>query len=137
MDNFERKYGIKTNERVKEYHRSRKMFCIYKDKIYIAPSLLPHSHADWFENQGWIKKENDEKMQEIIRGIVDSNGNISFYIGYDFIINENVEEVFFSYLGELIKRLKLDENAEVYGGWIKEKDVPRKRYGKIKNLYTQ
>ena len=52
------------------------MFCIYQNKLFIAESNLPYSHAVWFEKEGWISKEKDELMDEIIRGIIDNSGNI-------------------------------------------------------------
>lgn len=137
MDTFEKKYGIKENQKVKAFHHSRRMFCIYQNKLYIAEENLPYSHAVWFEKEGWISKEKDELMDEIIRGIVDNNGNVYFYVGYDFEINKKIEAIFFSHLKELVEKLKLKSNAKIFGGLIKQEVgkiwPPRKEYGKIED----
>ncbi len=136
MDEFEKKYGIKNNETVKEFHRNRRMFCIYQNKLYIAEPNLPYSHAVWFERKQWISKEKDDLMDKIVRGIVDENGDIHFYIGYDFQINKKIESIFFSYLKELIEKLELNSNSQIFGGSIKQESgkwPPRKEYGKIRD----
>ncbi len=139
MDIFEKKYGVEIDENVKDFHKGRRMFCVYQNKLFIAEPNLEYSHADWFEKNGWISKEKDELMDEIIRGIVDNKGDISFYIGYDFRINKEIEIIFFSYLKELIERFKLKHNAKIFGGWIKQETGkiwrPRKEYGKIEDNY--
>ena len=137
MDEFERKYGFKEDEKVKTFHRSRRMFCIYLNKLYIAKPNLSYSHAVWFEKEGWISREKDGLMDRLIRGIVDNNGDVYFYVGYDFRINNEMESTFFSYLKELVEKLKLKSNAKIFGGLIKSEDgktwLPRKEYGEIEN----
>jgi len=48
MDFFEKRYGIKTDEKVEAFHRSRRMFCVYKNKLFVAEPNLPYPHAVWF-----------------------------------------------------------------------------------------
>lgn len=114
------------------------MFCIYKDKLFIAEPNLPYSHAIWFEKQGWISKENDDLMNKIIRGIIENNGDISFYIGYDFQINDEIESIFFNYLKELVEKLNLPPNTKLFGGWIKPETEntwnKRKEYGEVQDI---
>ena len=100
MDKFEKKYGFKEDERIIDFHKSRRMFCIYQNKLYTAEANLPYSHAVWFEKEGWISRKKDDFMDSIIRGIVDSEGNVYFYTGYDFEINEEAESIFFLHLKE-------------------------------------
>lgn len=71
MDKFEKKYGIKEDEKVKVFHRSRRMFCIYKNKLFIAKPNLPYSHAVWFSKEGWMSDEKDDLMNNIVRGTID------------------------------------------------------------------
>ncbi|HBB02826.1 MAG: hypothetical protein US89_C0007G0008 [Candidatus Peregrinibacteria bacterium GW2011_GWF2_38_29] len=92
MDAFEKKYGFKEDKKVKDFHKSRRMFCIYEGKLYIAESGLPYSHAVWFTNMGWISEKNDKLMDEIVRGIIDDKGDVYFYIGYDFKVDERLEK---------------------------------------------
>lgn len=135
MDKFEQKYGIEEDEKTKDFHRSRRMFCIYQNKLCVADKNLPYSHATWFGKKGWMSKDKDELMDKIVRGIVDTKGDIYFYIGYDFRINSNIEPIFFSHLQELVNKLKLGTNGQVFGGLIKSKSdgiwPPINKYGKI------
>ena len=76
-------------------------------------------------------------MDEIIRGIVNNKGDVYFYIGYNFQINKKIESIFFLHLEELVKKMKLKSNANIFGGLIKQKPgkmwSPRKKYGKIQD----
>lgn len=136
MDEYEKKYGFKEDEKTKAFHRSRRMFCIYQNKLFIAEPNLPYSHAVWFEKEGWISRENDELMDKIIRGIVNNNGDIYFYVGYNFDINKEIESIFFYHLKELVKKLELKSNAKIFGGLITQESgkwPPRKEYGTIED----
>jgi hypothetical protein len=133
MSNFQKKYGLKEDNRTKEFHKSRRMFCIYKEKLVIAESNLPYSHAEWFVKEGWMIEEDDSLMDEIVRGYVGKNGNIYFYTGYDFRVDDRVEKTLFSHLKELTRKLKLKkEKVKVYGGIERGKGsrrwVPKKEY---------
>jgi hypothetical protein len=136
MDEFEKKYGFKENKKTIAFHKSRRMFCIYKNQLFIAEPQLPYSHAVWFEKEGWTSKKSDA-MDYLVRGIIDNKGNIYFYIGYNFEINDVAETVFFSHLKELVKKLNLKSNMEVFGGLIKQEAgriwPPIKKYGKIES----
>ncbi|MFA5070331.1 MAG: hypothetical protein WC528_03540 [Patescibacteria group bacterium] len=137
MDTFEKKYGFKEDEKIKAFHRSRRLFAIYNDKLFVAEPALPYSHASWFEKEGWITKENDSLMNKIVRGIVDDKEDIYFYVGYDFNVNSEAESSFFPHLNELSERLKLNNEAKIFGGLIKgdpgKKWPAIKKYGRIKD----
>jgi hypothetical protein len=135
MDFFEEKYGIKADKKVKNFDKSRRMFCVYQDKLFIAKPRLPYSHAVWFEKEGWLSKEDDGLMNSIVRGIVNNKGDVYFYVGYDFQINNRIEKIFFSHLSKLVKKLGLKSDAKIFGGCIKQQLntewMPRKEYGRI------
>lgn len=137
MDEFERKYGFKEDEKTIAFHKNRRMFSIYQNKLFIAEPNLPYSHAVWFEKEGWISRKKDDLMDSILRGIVDNKGDVYFYVGYDFGINEEAESIFFSHLKELVEKLNLKSKAKIFGGLIKQEDgeiwPPRKEYGKIED----
>jgi len=105
MNSFEKKYGIKEDEAVKKFHKSRRMFCIVDSVLHIAEPNVSYSHAVWFENKGWMNAANNTFMDTVVRGIVDAKGDIYFYVGYDFHINESIEKIFFLHLKELVKQL--------------------------------
>ena len=135
---FEQRYGIKEDNAIKDFHKSRRMFCIYKDELFIAEPNLSHSHAVWFEKQGWISRDQDDLMNTMTRGYVVSNGDVYFYTGYDFRINKEVESVFFKHLDEIVKKLELKPTASIFGGLIKPEGsscewLPRKEYGFVKD----
>ncbi|MDD5589598.1 MAG: hypothetical protein PHQ47_00275 [Candidatus Portnoybacteria bacterium] len=136
MDIFEKKYGIKESKKIKDFHRGRRMFCIYDGKLHIAKSNLPYSHAVWFVKEGWMPEDDDKLMDKAARGIIDAKGDIYFYTGYDFKIDSEIDSTFFLYLNDLVRKLKLNINKEIFGGLIRkkpgEKWPPIKKYGKIK-----
>lgn len=136
MDKFEKKYGIKEDEKIKAFHRSRRMFCIYKDKLFIAKPNLPYSHAVWFSKEGWVENKKDDPMNNAVRGII-KNGDIYFYVGYDFDVSREAELIFFKHLKELVDKLKLKPNAKIFGGMIKDTSKtewdPKKEYGEVKD----
>jgi hypothetical protein len=133
MNFFEKQYGIKEDETIKKFHKSRRMFCIYKNELFIAKPNLDYSHAVWFEKEGWISKEKDILMDKIVRGIVNKEENIYFYVGYEFQVNDKAESIFFSHLEALIKKLEIKDDAEIFGGLKKEKNklIPIREYGKL------
>lgn len=139
MTSFEQKYGIKEDENIKKFHRSRRMFCIIDDVLHIAQPNLSYSHAVWFEKEGWITTENDRLMETVVRGFIDFKGDIYFFVGYDFQVNDKIEKQFFNYLSQFVSKLKLDKNVKVYGGLIKQtyggQWPGKKYYGMIKDLY--
>ena len=113
------------------------MFCIKDGKLYIAKPDLPYSHLVWFKKKAWVKEKSDPIAMKIIRGYVDSKGDVHFYRG-NFEVDEKTEREFFKFLPELVKKLKLNPEAKVFGGAIVQKTgvewPPRKKYGKIKRL---
>lgn len=133
MSTFDQKYGFKEDEQTRAFHRSRRMFCIFDGTLHIAKPDVSYSHAAWFEKEGWINKKNDTAMNEIVRGIVDAKGDVYFYVGYDFHIDLNAEEVFFENLGDLTSKLHISPDAHIYGGMIKKEPgeiwPPEKHFG--------
>ncbi len=125
------------SEKLKVFHRSRRMFCIYQDKLYIAKPNLSYSHDVWLEKEGLISKEKNELIDEIVRGFVNPNEDVYFYSGHDFKINSKIEHIFFSHLEELVGRLKLNSTANIFGGLIVGKAgeawIPKRKYGRIEN----
>ncbi|TAK97091.1 hypothetical protein EPO05_00120 [Patescibacteria group bacterium] len=121
MDEFEEKYKIREDSKTDSFHQSRRMFCVYQGKLHIAEPNLPYSHATWFAKEGWISKQSDELMEDILRGVVDDKGNIHFYVGYNFELNDYAESMFFAHLAELAEKLKLNSDARIFGGLTRSK----------------
>ncbi len=134
MGEYERKYKAKEDASTREFHKSRRMFCIKGDKLYIAKPGLPFSHAAWFEMEGWSDEHDDRFMNENVRGVVFKNGEVRFYVGYDFRVTDESEKTFFKHLPELVRRLCLNPNAKVTAGQKGKKYLPIKEYGTISSI---
>ncbi len=80
---------------------------------------------------------DDSLINEATRGMVDDKGDVYFYIGYNFDLNEKTEITFFLHLKELVDKLNLNSNSKIFGGLIKSdpntKWPPIKDFGKIKD----
>ena len=91
MNKFEKKYGIKEDEKTREFHCSRRMFCIKDNQLFIANPNVDYSHAIWFQKEGW----KEDIINNSVRGMVDNEGDIHFYFGYNFDIDNKSEKIFF------------------------------------------
>jgi hypothetical protein len=135
------KYGIKEDNAVEAYHRSRQMFVIIGGQLQVAEPGLPYSHASWFEKEGWMADGDDRLMDEAVRGIIDSQGDIYFYSGYDFRIDDDIEAVFMENLPGLVESLELKPEAKLYGGVQKgepgEVWPPIRDYGEISKILAR
>lgn len=78
------------------------MFAVKDGILYLASENVSYSHAKWFELKGWMNSNDDQIMNEIIRGFVDKDG-VYFYKGYDFKVDSKSEKEFFQHLQKLIK----------------------------------
>ena len=139
MNKYEERYGEKEDEKTREFHRSRRMFAVKDNTLYVAPKGVDYSHAIWFENIGWIKGNDDSIMKQVSRGIINSDGDIYFYIDYDFKVNEFVDNDVSIVLGDLVKELNLSASSNVFGGQYKDNDgkyKPRKIYGTVGDLLS-
>lgn len=137
MNKFQKKYGYQEDESVKSYHVLRRMWCVKDGVLFIAEPDVEYSHAQWFANLGWP----DTDMDELTRGIVDPQGDLYFYVGYEFKWTEQAEKDFFNILPELVEKLALKQNAAVYGGIIKGMPGAQwpadKKYGTIQQVISQ
>lgn len=112
------------------------MFCIKDNALHIAPKGVTYSHAVWFENEGWMTKDSCTFMDEHVRGFINKQGDVYFYLGYDFRITPEAKEIFFSFLSQLAKELGLSPTAVIYGGLVRQPEGGEwpgaVRYGTIK-----
>jgi len=121
-----------------EYHKARRMFFLIDKKLVIVESGSEKSHFEWLKGQGYSDKKAKEIIGNNLRGVLNPDGNLRFYIGEDFKINEKIEKEFFEILPELVHKLEIKMDAEIGGGTIKGNDgdfwPPRKEYGKIEDF---
>ncbi len=118
-----------------EFHRSRRMFAIINDVIYLAPINSSLSHGEWLNSEGI---EIDQDLNGITRGFASSDG--LYFCEGDFIITKRAETEIFKHLSELIEKLEIDKSLHLYGGFIKgkvgEKWLPEKDYGVLRELLS-
>jgi hypothetical protein len=118
-----------------EYHRKRRMFFVIDDNLVIAPANSKECHFDWLIEQYWPEKKATEFIKTGLRGVVDPDGNIKFFTGENWELNEEIEIKFFMILNELVKKLKINPEAKIGGGAIKQNEgtiwPARKDYGKV------
>jgi len=117
----------------KEYHRNRRMFFVIDDNLVIAPANSEKSHYEWLIEQYWSEDKAAEFIKTGLRGVINPDGNIRFYTGENWEINEEIEAKFFEIFDELVKKLKIKPEAKIGGGVIKGEIgdfwPPRKEYG--------
>jgi len=141
MDFYNKKYGIDSEEpKVKKFHSQRRMFAIKESVLHIGLENAPYTHAKWFEKLGWITPENDEPMNYLVRGFVDTVG-VYFYKDYDFDFDIESEKEVLQYLEELAERLNIDMGLHLFGGLIKgkpgDKWPGKKDYGRLGDLIKE
>jgi len=122
----------------KEYHRNRRMFFVIDDNLVIAQVNSEKSHFEWLIEQFWPEDKAIEFIETGLRGVLNPDGNIRFYTGENWEINEEIEKKFFEILPELVEKLKISPEAIVGGGVIRgevgEFWPARKEYGKVKDF---
>ena len=121
-----------------EYHKARRMFFVIDDNLIIAEANSDKSHFEWLISQFWPEDKAIEFIRTGLRGVLNPDGNIRFYTGENWDINEEIEKIFFEKLTELVKKLEIDSEAIIGGGTIKgnigEFWPARKEYGKVKDF---
>jgi hypothetical protein len=122
----------------KEYHKARRMFFLINNELIIPESGSDKSHLEWLIENGYTKDKAENIIETVLRGVVNPDGNIRFFIGKDWGINEEIEKKFFEILPKLFEIFKLNPDAIIGGGNIKGKVgdfwVARKEYGKVKDF---
>lgn len=122
----------------KEYHKNRRMFFWIDNKLVIPEAESDKSHYEWLIVNGYSQQEAENIIKTVLRGVVNPDGNIRFYIGENWDINEEIEKKFFEILPELVEKLNIDQEAIIGGGTIKGKIgdfwEARKEYGKVKEF---
>lgn len=122
----------------KEYHKARRMFFLINDKLVIPEKGSDKSHMEWLVENGHTQKEAKTIIETVMRGVVNPDGNLRFYTGEDFEINEKIEKKFFEILPKLVDIFSLNPEVIIGGGTIKGNIgdfwPPRKEYGKVEDF---
>lgn len=121
----------------KEYHKQRKMFFLIKNKIIIPEAGSDKSHKEWLELNGYSQEESEKIIENNLRGVVNPDGTLRFFVGKDRTINDRIEEKFFEILPELVKIFNL-KSETIIGGGVKEGKAGEvwpaiKEYGQVKD----
>lgn len=122
-------------DKEKEYYRQRRIFFKINENLVLGEKGFEGSHYDWLKNQGWTEQKTKEFIKNELRGTVDPDGNIKFFTGENWEINEKIEKDFFEILPELVEKLEIKNDTKVFGGAIKQEIgkiwPPRKDYGTV------
>jgi len=122
----------------REYHRNRRMFFWIDDKLVIPEKGSDKSHIEWLIANGWTPEEAEKVIETVLRGVVNPDGNIRFFVGKEWEINEEIEKKFFEILSDIVEKLEVSPEATIGGGTIKGKIgdfwPAKKEYGKVKDF---
>lgn len=120
---------LKTKEEDKDFHQSRVMFCIKDGEVEVAPKGTSDSHIEWFENEGWVNKKNEQNFLETnTRGFyLPTENSLYCYKGLGFYFDKELIEEIRRKIPELKTKLNLNENTRVYYG-PKDKIVNGREY---------
>lgn len=121
----------------KEYHKQRRMFFLINDEIIIPEIGSDKSHKEWLESNGYSQEESKNIIENKLRGVVNPDGNLRFFVGNNRVVNEEIEKNFFEILPRLIEKFNLKPETLI-GGGVKEGKVGEfwpaiKEYGQIKD----
>lgn len=107
-----------TSTNLVQFHKHRRMFCIMKEVLHVAQPNIPDSHIEWSQREGWTTSLRDPQYEKIVRGMVDHEGNVHFYVGSDFHIDQNAEKQFFNHIEDLANALHLNREVRIFGGKV-------------------
>lgn len=115
------------------YHKKRWMYCIKEGSVKVCKPYVGYSHREWFDMEGW-----GGEYETIVRGYVDLDSNVYFYIGSDFRVDDSVKETFFNSLKELAMKMRLNPTSKIYGGMnvgqMGEDWKPINYYGEVREF---
>lgn len=122
----------------REYHKQRRMFFWIDNQLVIPEAGSDKSHIEWLMANGRTKEEAENIIETVLRGVINPDGNVRFFIGKDWEIDNEIEKKFFEILPELVEKLNINLDAIIGGGVMKGKIgdfwPARKEYGKIKDF---
>ena len=120
----------------KEYHQSRRMFFVINGQLVLPEVGSPKSHKEWLESNSYSSDEVKRIIDTELRGVLNPDGNIRFYVGENWEINSEIEKKFFEILPNLVKIFSLSPEVKIGGGAIKQKIgiwPAIKDYGQVKD----
>ncbi|MCW1949198.1 MAG: hypothetical protein KIH89_001985 [Candidatus Shapirobacteria bacterium] len=121
----------------KEYHRKRRMFFVINDKLVLPEIGSDKSHFEWLESNNYSTDKAKKIIENNLRGVINPDGSIRFFVGKDRTINDCIEEKFFEILPELVKIFNLKSEI-IIGGGVKKGKAGEvwpaiKEYGQVKD----
>jgi hypothetical protein len=121
----------------KEYHLNRRMFFLINDELVIPKAGSDKSHFDWLKSNGYSQEKSENIIKNSLRGALNPDGSIRFFVGKDRTINNEIEKKFFEILPKLVETFNLKPGT-IIGGGVKEGKVGEvwpaiKEYGQVKD----
>ena len=121
----------------KEYHKQRRMFFVINGELVLPEMGSDKSHREWLETNGYSQEDSKNIIENNLRGVINPDGSLRFFVGKNRVINEEIEKNFFEILPELVKTFNLKPET-VIGGGVKQGNIGEvwpaiKEYGQIKD----
>ena len=120
-------YRYETKESARDFHKQRKAFLIYKNKVDFLPPNCSMSHFEYCKSKGIGKDE----FNKLTRGYF-FNGRLLFYKD-NFIYDDLVIQDALKHINEIVNKLHID-NFNIYFGALPQEDFkPDFLYGIYKD----
>lgn len=84
----------------KEYHKARRMFFLINNELVIPKKGSDKSHLEWLRENGHTQEEAKSIIETVMRGVVNPDGNVRFFIGKNWEVNKEIEKKFFEIFTE-------------------------------------
>lgn len=130
---------LRTRPEDVEFHRARRMFCLKKGEIKVAPEGTAMSHLEWFEAEGWITEDAQQFMTMTVRGaFIPTRRALFLYRGLGFFYDDELIEEARRRAGDLMAALSLDADVAVHVGpvdaVVRGMRYPQRRLGTLGSL---
>lgn len=121
----------------KEYHKQRRMFFVINDELVLPEIGSDKSHKEWLETNGYSQEDSKNIIENNLRGVINPDGSLRFFVGNNRVINKEIEKKFFKILPELVRIFNLKPET-VIGGGVKQGNIGEvwpamKEYGQVKD----
>jgi queuine tRNA-ribosyltransferase len=105
---------LANNKIARDFHATRKMFCITKDKLLVGDERSELAHDEWLARHG-ISRADSLKL---VRGYKSKRGDIYFYVG-EFRDSSSAKSKIMKMISKLMGELGIKKKARIFGGLIK------------------
>ncbi len=120
-------YRYETKESARDFHKQRRAFLIYKNKVEFMPKGCHMSHYEYSQIKGMSKEEFNKMTRGCLIG-----DNVLFYKD-NFIYDDLVIKEALEHIDEIALELDRNEFNIYFGALPQDNFKPDFLYGKYKN----